>query len=108
MSMNVGSRRAWSLFPVLLVLAGCTARSATLPVLTTSGAAAIDRMFQNAVDSKEIPGVVAAVVNRDRVLYLKAFGKQDVGRGIPMSTDTLFRIASMTKPVTSTGIMMLY
>jgi CubicO group peptidase (beta-lactamase class C family) len=65
-------------------------------------------MFQKAVDSKEIPGVVAAVVNRDRVLYLKAFGKQDVGRGIPMSTDTVFRIASMTKPVTSTGIMMLY
>jgi len=108
MSMNVGLRRPCRLFPVLLVLAGCTARSATLPVLTTSGAAAIDRMFQNAVDSKEIPGVVAAVVNRDRVLYLKAFGKQDVGRGIPMSTDTVFRIASMTKPVTSTGIMMLY
>src|SRR5580765_2159082 len=108
MSMNVGSRRAWWLLPVLLVLAGCTARSATLPTLTTSGAAAIDRMFQNAVDSKEIPGVVAAVVNRDRVLYLKAFGKQDVGRGIPMSTDTVFRIASMTKPVTSAGIMMLY
>ena len=106
--MNVGSRRACRLLPVLLVLAGCTACSATPPALTTSGAAAIDRMFQNAVDSKEIPGVVAAVVNRDRVLYLKAFGQQDVGKGIPMTTDTVFRIASMTKPVTSAGIMMLY
>src|SRR6185436_6752305 len=93
---------------VLLVLAGCTARSATLPTLTTSGAAAIDRMFQNAVDSNEIHGVVPAVVNSNRVLYLKAFGKQDVARGIQMSTDTVFRIASMTKPVTSAGIMMLY
>jgi CubicO group peptidase (beta-lactamase class C family) len=65
-------------------------------------------MFQSAVDKGEIPGVVAAVVNRDRVLYLKAFGKQDVGRAIPMATDTVFRIASMTKPVTSAGIMMLY
>jgi CubicO group peptidase (beta-lactamase class C family) len=79
-----------------------------MPALTPTGAAAIDRMFQSAVDNKQIPGVVAAVVNRDRVLYLKAFGKQDVGRGIPMSTDTVFRIASMTKPVTSAGIMMLY
>ena len=79
-----------------------------MPTLATTGAAAIDRMFQQAVDSKEIPGVVAAVVNKDRVLYLTAFGKQDVGRDIPMSTDTVFRIASMTKPVTSTGIMMLY
>jgi methyl acetate hydrolase len=106
--VNVGSRRAWRLLPALLVLAGCTARTAAMPALTTTGAAAIDRMFQQAVDSKDIPGVVAAVVNRDRVLYLQAFGKQDVGRDIPMSTDTVFRIASMTKPVTSTGIMMLY
>src|SRR5262245_45919831 len=79
-----------------------------MPGLTTTGVAAIDRMFQQAVDSKELPGAVAAGVNRDRVLYLKAFGKQDVGRDIPMSTDTVFRIASMTKPVTSTGIMILY
>jgi CubicO group peptidase (beta-lactamase class C family) len=101
-------RRISLLVPVLSLLAGCTARSASLPGLTADGAAAIDGMFQNAVDKGEIPGVVAAVVNRDRVLYLKAFGKQDVGGGIPMSTDTVFRIASMTKPVTSAGIMMLY
>ena len=108
MSTEVGPRRACRLLPVLLLLAGCTARSAALPALTTTGAAAIDRMFQKAVDSNEIPGVVAAVVNRDRVLYLKAFGQQDVGRGIPMTTETVFRIASMTKPVTSAGVMMLY
>jgi methyl acetate hydrolase len=76
--------------------------------LSADGAAAIDAMFQSAVDKREIPGVVAAVVNKDRVLYLKAFGKQDVGKDVPMSTDTVFRIASMTKPVTSAGIMMLY
>ena len=99
-------RRA--LFAFLLFLTGCTARTAGLPTLTTTGTAAIDRMFQSAVENGEIPGVVAAVVNKDRILYLKAFGKQDVGKGIPMSTNTVFRIASMTKPVTSAGIMMLY
>jgi len=65
-------------------------------------------MFQAAVDKGEIPGAVVAVTNRERIVYLKAFGKQDVARGVPMSTDTLFRIASMTKPVTSVGVMMLY
>ena len=92
----------------ILVALGCTARSAGLPTLNPSGAAAIDRMFQAAVDKGEIPGVVAAVTNKDSILYLKAFGKQDVARNISMSSGTVFRIASMTKPVTSVGIMMLY
>jgi methyl acetate hydrolase len=100
-------RRTCTLLAVLLLF-GYTARSAGLPTLNTNGAAAIDRMFQAAVDKGEIPGVVAAVTNKDQILYLKAFGKQDVGQGIPMSTDTVFRIASMTKPVTSVGVMMLY
>src|SRR3989442_643777 len=100
-------RRTCTLLAILVLL-GYTAQSAGLPTLNTSGAAAIDRMFQAAVDKGEIPGVVAAVTNKDRILYLKAFGKQDVARGTPMSNDTVFRIASMTKPVTSVGIMLLY
>ena len=100
-------RRACTSLAIVLLLT-CTAQPAGLPVLDLSGATAIDRMFQAAVDKGEIPGVVAAVTNKDRILYLKAFGKQDVARGIPMSRDTMFRIASMTKPVTSLGIMMLY
>ncbi len=99
-------RRTCTLLAVLLLF-GYTMRSAGLPTLDTSGSAAIDRMFQAAVDKGEIPGVVAAVTNKDRIVYLKAFGKQDVGRGIPMTTDSVFRIASMTKPVTSVGVMML-
>ena len=83
-------RRHSRLLPILLILAGCTARSAGLPSLSANGAAAIDRMFQSAVDQREIPGVVAAVVNKDRILYLKAFGKQDVAGGIPMSTGTVY------------------
>jgi CubicO group peptidase (beta-lactamase class C family) len=91
----------------ILLLLGYTAPSAGLPTLSVRGAAAIDRMFQAAVDKGEIPGVVAAVVNKDQILYLKAFGKQDVSRGLPMSKDTVFRIASMTKPVTSVGIVFI-
>ena len=100
-------RRTCTLLAIL-VFFGYTVRSAGLPTLSASGVAAIDRMFRTAVDQKEIPGVVAAVTNKDRILYLKAFGRQDVAKAIPMSNDTIFRIASMTKPVTSVGIMMLY
>ena len=100
-------RRTYTLLAILSLL-GCTTRSAGSPTLNASGVAAIDRMFQAAVDTGEIPGVVAAVMNKDQTLYLGAFGKQDVARGVPMSKDTLFRIASMTKPVTSVGIMMLH
>ncbi len=99
--------RAWALLAILLFV-GYTAQSAGLPTLDASGAAAIDRMFQAAIDKGEIPGVVAAVTNKDRIVYLRAFGKKDVAKGVPMPTGAVFRIASMTKPVTSVGIMMLY
>ncbi len=82
--------------------------STHLPTLNARGATAIDQMLQAAVDTGELPGVVAAITNKNQILYLKAFGKQDVARNIPMSKDSVFRIASMTKPITSVAVMMLY
>ena len=70
-----------------------SSQSAGLPKLNPQNAVAIDRLLETAIANKELPGVVAAVVNKDRVLYLKAFGKQDVGKNIPMTKDTVFRIA---------------
>src|SRR5436190_12658450 len=91
----------WCLIAVLATLAfSVGSRSAGPPALDTKGAAAIDAMFQAAVARGEIPGVVAAATNADRILYLKAFGKRDVANHVPMTTDRVFRIASMTKPVT--------
>src|SRR5215216_6796854 len=95
------------LLPVLVTLPTSSA-SARLPMLNARGAAAIDRMLQAAVDKGDIPGVVVAITNKEQVLYLKAFGRQDVAQNIPMSKETLFRIASMTKPITSVAVMMLY
>jgi methyl acetate hydrolase len=81
---------------------------AKLPTLNARGAAAIDRMLQAAIDKGDIAGVVAAITNKDQILYLKALGRQDVAQNVPMSKDTVFRIASMTKPITSVAVMMLY
>src|SRR5204862_657673 len=59
------------------------------------------------VERKDVPGVVALVTNRDRVVYQGAFGVADVSTGRALTTDALFRIASMTKPVTSLALMQL-
>jgi CubicO group peptidase (beta-lactamase class C family) len=60
-----------------------------------------------AVARGEVPGVVAMVVGPDGILYEGAFGKRNVARDADMTIDTIFRIASMTKPLTTTAIMML-
>jgi methyl acetate hydrolase len=69
--------------------------------------AAIDAYLAGVVRDTRIPGIVALVVDADRVVYTGAFGRQNVAAGVPMATDSIFRIASMTKPVTSVAVMML-
>jgi methyl acetate hydrolase len=71
------------------------------------GGAALDASLRAAVERKDVPGVVALVTDRKRVLYQSAFGVADVATGRPLAADALFRIASMTKPVTSVALMQL-
>jgi len=69
--------------------------------------AEIDTYLTEVVRDTHVPGVVALVVDADGVVYTGAFGEQDSANDVPMATDTIFRIASMTKPVTSVAVMML-
>ncbi|MGE4080863.1 MAG: serine hydrolase domain-containing protein [Reyranella sp.] len=71
------------------------------------GSAALDASLRGAVERGDVPGVVALVTDREGVLYQSAFGVADVATGRPLTTDALFRIASMTKPVTSLALMQL-
>ncbi|MHB1558662.1 MAG: serine hydrolase domain-containing protein [Isosphaeraceae bacterium] len=64
-------------------------------------------LFRRAVEQKEIAGAVLLVTRHGKVAYLEAIGKQDAEAGIAMSPATIFRIASMTKPITSTAAMIL-
>jgi CubicO group peptidase (beta-lactamase class C family) len=70
-------------------------------------AAVIDRAFQRYVDSDRVPGIVAVVMQDGQVVYEKAFGWADKESGRRMTTDTIFRIASQTKALTSAAIMQL-
>jgi CubicO group peptidase (beta-lactamase class C family) len=68
---------------------------------------ALDASLRAAVERRDVPGVVALVTDRERVIYQSAFGVADVSTGRPLSADALFRIASMTKAVTSVALMQL-
>lgn len=70
--------------------------------------AKIENHFQGRVDRGEIAGIVTLVARKGKIAHLSAVGYQDVVQNIPMKTDTLFRIFSMTKPIASTALMMLY
>jgi len=68
-------------------------------------APAIDRGLQRYVDRDRVPGIVALVLQDGEVVYEKAFGWSDREGGRRMTTDTIFRIASQTKALTSVAVM---
>jgi CubicO group peptidase (beta-lactamase class C family) len=69
--------------------------------------ARIDAALSRAVETKEVPGVVAMAATDDGIIYEGAFGLRDLANGPAMTRDTVFRIASMTKAVTSVAAMQL-
>lgn len=101
--------RAASLIVTLLL--SFTALSAQSPAAVASGkfdsslAPAIDRGLQRYVDRERVPGIVALVMQDGEVVYEKAFGWADREGGRRMTTDTIFRIASQTKALTSVAVM---
>lgn len=112
-----------SLFVVILgcCFAACQIASAQtasrrLPVVTTDSAgmdaarlAKIESVVQTALDQKKLPGCVVLVGRQGKVAYLKSFGAKQLQPTIePMTTDTLFDLASLTKPIaTATSVMKL-
>ena len=68
----------------------------------------VDAFLQKSVDKKEIPGAVAIICRNGKIVYHKAFGSADNTAGRAMKTDDIFRIASMSKALTSTAVMMLW
>ena len=68
----------------------------------------IDRAMQGYVDRNELPGVIAIVARQESIVYQEHFGMMDIETARPIQFDTLFRIYSMTKPITSVALMMLF
>jgi methyl acetate hydrolase len=75
---------------------------------SAEGKAALSRQLSTAVSRGDTPGVVALIVSPNDVLYEAAAGKLGVAHDVAMPVNAIFSIASMTKPVTSVAIMILF
>lgn len=68
----------------------------------------LDSILQSYVDQEQIAGSVTLVLRNGRIAYAASKGMSNIEQGTPMREDTIFRIASQTKAIVSTGIMMLH
>ena len=68
----------------------------------------IDKICQDAIKDSDVPGIVALIARDGKIVYHKAFGKADVEGKKALQTDHIFRIASQTKAITATAVMMLW
>jgi CubicO group peptidase (beta-lactamase class C family) len=97
------TRRLLLLVPLITLPALAPAQSPADP----QKLAAVKAGMQKFVDSGDIAGAVTIVGRADAVLAIDTVGHRDLAAKDPMHKDTLFRIASMTKPITAIGVMIL-
>jgi methyl acetate hydrolase len=89
---------------LLCLLAVAAALSVPCP---GQGVNAVDAVLRAAVEQHKVPGVVAMATRNGSVVYQGAFGNRADNPATPMTVDTIFRIASMTKAVTSVAVLQL-
>src|ERR1700684_197339 len=89
------------------LLPGARFARAAVPLRALSRSSEIDAILRAGIDAGEAPGVVAMVATESSVVYQGAFGARAVGAAAKMSEDTVFRIASMIKLLTSVAAMQL-
>jgi CubicO group peptidase (beta-lactamase class C family) len=70
--------------------------------------ARIDRYFQRYIDDGRLPGWLVSVSRRGRLVHLATSGHRDLEAGLPVEADTIWRIYSMTKPITAVAALMLW
>ena len=74
---------------------------------TSTGLARIDAYLKNEIAGNKIPGAIMMIERNGKTVYFKSFGVRDPGTKQPMTPDTIFRIYSMSKPITTVAAMML-
>ena len=68
----------------------------------------LDRRMQSYIDEGTFAGIITAIARRGKLEHLSLHGMADIESGRPMAEDAIFRIYSMTKPITSVAVLMLY
>ncbi len=114
--------RSWAVFALGFALASAALGAATkdtttssLPVASPESAgmsserlARLRAAMHRYVDQQQVAGYVALVARQGKVVHHESYGARSVADQTPMQNDTIFRIASMTKPIASVALMMLY
>jgi CubicO group peptidase (beta-lactamase class C family) len=103
------------LVAIFLILAASIANAQAIPKATKPEGVGLSKerlqrisaWIQADVDKKVVPGAVVMILRKGKIAYFEAFGYQDRAKNIPMKRNSIFRIASMTKPFTSLAVMML-
>ena len=109
-SWHAVSARPWALIIGLLLgsmSASTTVSAAEANAPSTEKLQVLSDFFESEVATGKISGAVVLIQQHGRPVYLKTFGMRDVRTGTPMTTDTIFALRSMTKPITSLAAMML-
>lgn len=106
--------RRLSLLAAALLLQAGWAWSQALPVAAPESVGVsskrlekLTQALQTEIEQQRLPGAVAMVARKGKLVYAQAFGKLNNGSDAPMQLDSVFRIYSMTKPLVSTALMML-
>ena len=100
--------RAWTLLIVAAtLLAGGPVRASDDPLNAAGAYAQTDRLFEEFMLDAHVPGLVYGVVADGRLVHVGAFGVQDLESRRPVTADSLFRIASMTKAFTALTVLKL-
>ncbi len=98
---------------VITIFAGCSHPEINLLTakpekegFSSQRLARIKPVMQKYVDENKLPGLITMIARHGKVVHFEKYGLMDVGK--PMQLNTIFRLASMTKPITSVAVMMLY
>lgn len=76
--------------------------------LSIAGLEKVTQRLQRHIVDGDISGVVATVIRDGKIVYSEALGQRDIEKSLPMTDDTLFRIYSMTREITSVAVLQLY
>ena len=113
--MQARARRSVLVLVMTALLAGPIGLQAQDPVVpaesvgfSTDGLKTLQRTMRALVDDAKLAGITTLVARHGKVVYLDAYGVQDLATKKAVTKDTIFRIASMTKPIVGVAMMMLW
>jgi CubicO group peptidase (beta-lactamase class C family) len=76
--------------------------------MSTERLSRLSRAMQELVDQGRLPGIVTMLARHGKIAHFETFGYQEISSSVPMAKDSIFRIYSMSKPITGVAMMMLY